>query len=451
MTTRFPRRLRAAVAFITSATLLAQTPVVLAQTVGDTSTPDAQLNIPGNVQLLGNSDPNVFRPTARVNDEIITATDVEQRLALIRLANNGQIPADQLPAVRLEIFSQLVDEILKIQEARANQITLNEADIDREFARIAAQQRLTPAQFAARLTEAGSSPASLKQQLRGDAAWQRLLGRNIDPFTQVSSEEVRILRDRLEAQRGSQEYRVGEIYLRATPDSLPQVAESARRMMEALSQGGNFVELARRNSQSSSAAQGGDLGWVRADALPPTMAQAVAGMQAGQLAGPIEVPGGISILYLIDKRQVLTADPRDATLSLKQITLTFQPGTTQARSSELAANFISRTRTIGGCGQADAVAASLGAEVISNQVVARELPAQLQPVLLGLQVGQVTPPFGNAEQGISVLVLCGRDNAQAATVPSAEDLTARLRQERVNRRAERYLRDIRRDAVITFS
>jgi peptidyl-prolyl cis-trans isomerase SurA len=48
-------------------------------------------------------------------------------------------------------------------------------------------------------------------------------------------------------------------------------------------------------------------------------------MQAGQLAGPVEVPGGFSILYLIDKRKVLTADPRDAVLSLKQISIAFSP------------------------------------------------------------------------------------------------------------------------------
>jgi peptidyl-prolyl cis-trans isomerase SurA len=51
-------------------------------------------------------------------------------------------------------------------------------------------------------------------------------------------------------------------------------------------------------------------------------------MAPGQLAGPIEIPGGFSILYLIDKRQVLTADPRDAVLSLKQISIAFPKGTT---------------------------------------------------------------------------------------------------------------------------
>jgi peptidyl-prolyl cis-trans isomerase SurA len=50
-------------------------------------------------------------------------------------------------------------------------------------------------------------------------------------------------------------------------------------------------------------------------------------VQVGQIAGPIAIPGGYSILYLVDKRKVLTADPRDAMLSLKQISISFSKGT----------------------------------------------------------------------------------------------------------------------------
>lgn len=421
---------------------------VAAQTVSDVG----GLGIPANVELFGDPDSNVFRPTARVNDEIITATDVEQRVALVRLANRGEIPADQLPSVRAEVFSQLVDEILKIQEARANEITIEASEVDAEFARIAAAQRQTPEQFAQTLAAAGSSMASLKQQIRGDVAWQSLLARNVNPFTNVSEEEVRSQLERLEAQRGQQEYRVGEIYLRATPDSLQAVVQTGRQIMEALSTGSSFPDLARRHSQATTAAAGGDLGWVKPEALPTAMAEAVGQMQPGQLAGPIQVPGGVSILYLIDQRRILTADPRDAVLSLKQISLNFAPGTTVARASELAADFAARTRTIAGCGQADAVAAAMGAELISrDQIAVRDLPAQLQGPLIALQIGQVTQPFGSPDEGVSVLVLCGRDMPTEAALPSVEAITENIQQERVNRRAQRYLRDIRRDAVIEYS
>ena len=426
---------------------------VAAQTVADTTTPDVGLSIPSDAQIFGAVNSNVYRPSATVNGEIITATDVEQRIALVRIANNGQLPDAQIQQVRLQVFSQLIDEILQIQEAKANEITISDADIDREFARIAAQLRQTPEQFTAYLAANGASAGAMKHQIRADASWQSLLERNISAFTNVSEEEVRIMLERMAAQRGTREFRIGEIYLAATPDTLAAVAENAQRILQALADGsGNFQDLARRYSNASTAAQGGDLGWVRLNQLPASLAEATQTMQPGQLAGPIEVPGGVSILYLIDQRSVLTADLRDSTLSLKQISLTFPAGTTDTRATELASNFAQVTQRIAGCGQAEEVAATLGADVISrDQIAMRELPPQLQATLGQLQIGQVTPPFGSREQGVSVLVLCGRDVPTEATLPSPEVVAEQLRQERISRRAQRYLRDLRRDAVIEYN
>lgn len=451
----FSTLLRSASARTLTAAALAAlvTAPVSAQTVSDTATPDVGLNIPSDAQILGNTNSNVYRPSATVNGEIITATDVEQRIALVRIANNGQLPDAELQRVRLQVFSQLIDETLQIQEAKASKIEIEASDIDREFARIAAQLRQTPEQFTQFLSNNGASARAMKRQIQADQAWQALLGRNIEPFTNVSTEEVASMRERMESQRGTQEYRIGEIYLAATPDTLPAVAENARRILQALGDGsGNFQDLARRYSNASTASVGGDLGWIRLSQLPSSLAEAAQSMQPGQLAGPIEVPGGVSILYLIDQRSVLTADPRDAVLSLKQISLNFPAGTTAARATELAASFTTATRGIAGCGQADQVAASLGADILSrDQISMRDLPPPLQAALAELQVGQVTPPFGSREQGVSVLVLCGRDLPEQAALPSTEDIAERLRQDRVNRRAQRYLRDLRRDAVIDYN
>ncbi|MGB3378342.1 MAG: peptidylprolyl isomerase, partial [Allopontixanthobacter sediminis] len=289
------------------------------------------LNIPENATLLGKSDPNVRRATALVNGAVITGTDVDQRTALLVAASDGEIPEAELQRVREQVLRNLIDETLKIQEAAAQEIVVEREEINRRYAQVAAQNfgSDTP-KMDAYLSSIGSSAASLKRQIEGEMAWERLQRRQIAPFVNVSEEEVRELLERMEESRGTEEFRIGEIFLAATPATRDAVLENARRIVQQLQQGGSFVAYARQFSDASTAVVGGDLGFVRLETLPAEMQTVARGMQVGQLVGPFEIPGGFEIMYLIDKRQILMADPRDAVLSLKQISISFEPGVTEA-------------------------------------------------------------------------------------------------------------------------
>ena len=105
-----------------------------------------------------------------------------------------------------------------------------------------------------------------------------------------------------------------------------------------------------------------------------------------------------------------------------------------------------------GCGNADAIAAEMGAEVVANdQLPARSLPDQLAQNMLKLSIGQYYGPFGTIEDGVRVLMLCGRDDPAVNEGPDAEALRSQLEEDRVNKRAQRYLRDLRRDAIIDYN
>ena len=90
-----------------------------------------------------------------------------------------------------------------------------------------------------------------------------------------------------------------------------------------------------------------------------------------------------------------------------------------------------------------------GEVVQQDGVKMRDLPLALQQMMLPMQVGQATQPFGSLEEGVRTLVICGRDEVDP-TAPSYDEVYSQLNEERVNNRARRYLRDLRRDAVIEF-
>jgi peptidyl-prolyl cis-trans isomerase SurA len=435
-------------------TLLCLGTAVTAQTVGDDDTGAASstLDLPKNMTVFGKTDPNVRRATAIVNGTIITGTDIEQRLALIITANGGKVADDERERLRLQVLRNLIDETLQIQEAAANDIKIDREEINQSFDRVAGNFRQSPDQFDAYLRKQGSSANSMKRQIEGELAWNRLLRRNVQPFVNVGEDEVKGVIDRLNAAKGSDEFRIGEIYLSATPENSQQIAANARNIIEQIKKGGSFQAYARQFSEASTAAVGGDLGWVRPAQLPDELAQAAASMDVGQIAGPVPVAGGFSLIYVMDKRKVLTADPRDALLSLKQLSIAFPTGTTREQAGSRANAFAEATKKIQGCGGAADIASKLGADVVDNDnVKIRDLPPQLQEMLLKLQIGESTPPFGSVEDGVRVLVLCGRDDAATANAPSFEQIQAQMEDERVNKRARIYLRDLRRDAVIDYN
>ena len=436
---------------LTAAMGLATTaPNVLAQDAVQEANP---LGLPEQPTMLADPNPNVRKATAVVNGHVITGTDLDRRVALLLNANQAEISGDELQRVRAQVLRNLIDETLQIQAAEAEEIVISDAEVDQTFARVAAQNNQRVEDMENYLSQAGSSAASLKRQIRGELAWQRLLRQKVAFFVNVSAEEVNEMMERLEASKGTDEYWLWEIFLSATQENEAAVEANAAKIVEQLRQGGSFAAYARQFSEASTAAVGGDLDWIHLAQLgDPQLETVVSQMQAGQLVGPIKIPGGYWIVYLRDKRQVLMADPRDAMLSLKQIQIGFDASAPIEQNQAKLESFTTGIQGFKGCGSVDEMAAALGANVVTNdQIRARALPEQLQEIILNLQVGETTPPFGSVEEGVRVLMLCGRDDPETAAGPDFDELMAQIEDERINKAAQRYLRDLRNDAYIEYN
>ena len=446
----FPARARYATAALVLALATAATAQDAAAPNVPTGSSASALKLPDNPQIFGQAMPSVVKATAIVNGEVITQTDIDQRLALLAIANDGKLPADQIDQLRQQVLRNLIDETLQIQAAKTAEIEVKDKDIQRTVIRVAEGVKQTPEQLGDYLKANGSSIRSLRRQIQGETAWRRLQQQKIENSVSVGDEEVKAVLDRMNASKGTQEYRVGEIFLSATSDRIPQTMQNANQIIAQLRQGASFAGYARQYSEASTAAVGGDLGWVRPEQLPEQLGNVLRSMGPGQISQPIAVPGGVSILAVQDARKILMADPRNAVLSLKQVSIAFPAGTSRAQAEATVARFAQASQNVGGCGGAERIASEFNGEVVqSDQIRLRELPPALQEIMLPLQVGQATRPFGSIEEGVRTLVICGRDEADP-TAPTFDQVFTQLSEERVNTRARRYLRDLRRDAVIEF-
>ena len=429
--------------------------------------------IPSDVVMFEKHDPNIRTATAKVNGAIITGTDIDQRVALVLAASQNQDLSDEeLQALRMQVLRNLIDETLQIQAAAAQEMTVNADEVNERYLSLAQQNfPERPEAMDEYLNKIGSSPAALKRQIEGEVAWSMLIQRNVSPFVNVSADEVNEIIKQLEESRGQFEYRLAEIYLSATPETAAATKRNAQQIMEQISKGANFQAFAKQYSESSTAAVGGDLGFVR---LPPppftqvyltgtvrdaqgrkmskSLGNGIDPLEVGQVVGPVQIPGGFVIMLLLDKRQILMADPRDAALSLKQISISFEPDVSQEEANAKVQKFAEAVSSIRGCGDAARAAGTVGASVVDNNSIrVRDLPEQLQSAMLQLQVGQATPPFGSLQDGVRVLLLCGRDDPEVAEKPDFKQIMDQIENERIGKRAQRYLRDLRNDAIIEYN
>lgn len=403
------------------------------------------------IRILGELDPTLRKAQAVVNNDIITDTDVEHRLNLVVAANGGQIDPDEKTRLRLQVIRNLIDEKIQVQQAASKDIKVSDAEIDAAFKRVATNFKQTPEGFATFLRNAGSSPASIKSQIRGELAWSRLLRRDVESKVNVGDDEVQAMIARMTASKGSEELSLRKIFLAATSENQDQVLREAAVYVGEIRAGSSFTVYARQVSQDATRNAGGSIGWVTAGQLSDNVAAVVGGLKPGETSEPIVVPGGVEIWYLDSKRQAMMGDPGDAVLNLKQLSIAFPEGITETAGQAMVKSFQTGTQAMGGCARVDEVAKSLGAEVAGREMKLKDLPPALQTIMGQLKIGQATPPFGSSKDGIRVLVLCDRDDsATQAKIPSFDEVYAQMNDERVNRQAQKLMRNLRRDAIIDY-
>ncbi|MEX6722898.1 foldase protein PrsA [Parapedomonas caeni] len=420
----------------------------LAQSVGNALDSEG---MPQNITVFGApADPNVRKASAIVNGSVITDLDVDHRLALVITASGGRIPADEVARLRLQVLRNLIDERLQILEAKENDIEVGEADVEAAFARVAQNFGQPTEQFLRFLKTNGTSGETLKDQIRAEFAWNSLLRRRVEPFVSIGDDEIQAVIDRLEAAKGQEEYRLSEIFLAATPETEAETRANAERIVTQVRAGASFVAYARQFSEASTAAVGGDMGYMMLGQLRRGLEDVVPAMRIGQVSDPIRVAGGFVIISVTDKRKVLGPDPLNAVLTVKQVAVPLAPGTSREQLMATVQKLTTAVAAGGGCGRADAIAASVGGRVDApDPQPLRSFPPGLHEQLERLQVGEATQPFGT-QTDARIIILCGRDEGQESALPSYDDVYAQLNEQRISMMARRYLRDLRRDAIVDY-
>jgi len=241
-----------------------------------------------------------------VNDDAITRSDINDRLRLI-MVSSGMPDSDEIRAKLMpQIVTVMVDEEIRLQEAKKKGIDVSREEIDKGFGDIAAQNKIDAVKFKEMLTRGGLNIETMETQIRSQVAWAKVVQQELRPKIVVSDTDVDAKLELLQSNIGKNEYLVAEIFLPV--DDVKKENDTVQLANQLLSdiRAGKapFFKVAQQFSQSAGSAQGGDLGWVQQGQIAPELDAVLPTIGPNSYSNPIRSLTGYHILMVREQRQI---------------------------------------------------------------------------------------------------------------------------------------------------
>jgi peptidyl-prolyl cis-trans isomerase SurA len=389
---------------------------------------------------------------AVVNGDVVSRGDVDNRRRLFALSTGLPVSGEVLDRLTPQVTSQLIDERLKLQEIQRRKIVVSDTDIANAITEVEARNNMPPGLLRRRLSTDGIDLRTMIDQIRVQQGWLRVLREVLGSQTQVTDAEIQEQLDLLKAQSGQQEYRVGEIFV---PGAAGAQAADAQRFADTIIQqlraGAAFAVVAAQFSQSQTALQGGDLGWVQGNQLDSEVLRIVREMPPGAISNPVRVPGGFAIVTLRGRREIGNEPAMMA--RVRQVFLPFASHLDPANPTEQQKKALETARSIStsvqSCEGMEAASAKVGqakpADPGELRVDSIGAPA-LRQIIATAPVGKPTQPL-IAEDGIAVVMVCSREMRNVG-LPDKREMSERILNERVELTSRQLMRELQRRAVI---
>ena len=392
-----------------------------------------------------------------INDDVVMKSELDEKVRTVKdqLKEQGTtLPPSSI--LEKQVLDRLILTRLQIQMAENTGIRVDDESLNRTISNIAAENKLSLAQFREILESDGYSYEKFREDIRHEILTSRLRQRQVDNRITVTDREIRNFMDNQEHQGEVEtEYSLAHILISTPEGTSASEREGAKKVAEKvvkdLKNGSDFAQLAATYSDSDDALDGGKLGWRKAGQVPTLFAESVADMQKGDNSDLIRSSSGFHIIKLLDVRsteQVVVTQTNarhilirpdelisedDARSRLQQLLLRIKGGD---EFEDLARGHSN-----------DTVSAADGGSL--GWVSPGDLVPEFEVAMNELAPGEVSSPF-KTQFGIHIVqVLERRAHDSTEDVKRAKAREA-IRQRKLEEAHQNWLREMRDDAYVEY-
>jgi|TARA_B100001250_G_C19814384_1_gene797473 peptidyl-prolyl cis-trans isomerase SurA len=384
---------------------------------------------------------NIQAISAIVNDEVISRYDVQQRVQLIISTSGIQPTKDNIVRLENQALRSLVNEKIQLQEASKLDVPSSDDEINLMLERIANGNQMSGEQILQLINSQGVKSDTLLNQIKAELLWNKIVRGRYGSYINVNEDEISIVYDRTIESIGKEQYEVSEIFIGYENEEEEKEANIlAKRLVEQLREGVAFAPVAQQFSQTSTAGQGGYLGWVTDGQLDKSINSKLKQLGKNQISEPIKTLNGIYIIKLNERTEAGGKNPLRNQFDL--MTVTFEKNN-RSDAENFSKDFVSCKRIEQLVEKYDEKEInSLGKRTLS------ELPKELHQELLSKYAGETLNPRVSGDY-IDLILICDRKDDIGLQV-SRENIEDNIYAQKIGMMSRRYLRDLRRDAVIEY-
>ncbi|MCE7504648.1 peptidylprolyl isomerase [Polynucleobacter sp. IMCC30063] len=479
-------------------TLMAGCGLAFAQNSTKTSPPPGANKVVAASPTPTSKVRNLDGVAAIVNTGYITRKDIDDRVIEIeaQMIKSGKKPPDPV-TFRKEVLERLIVEKIMLQEAESTGIIISDKELDAIIGKIAAQNKLTVAEFREKVIQNGMSLKQYRDILRSDVVLARLRDREVEGQIKISDAEVdNYIIERMQVMAaaansppaqnqepikpgsGPEEIDVAQIFIPVDPSAGLGAQTEARKKAETILKTArgdiDFMKLGAQAAKEDSKIKFQELGYRTPDRLPQIFYESVRNLGSGQVATAVlKSPAGFHILKVLDRRSLSERPPINTTAVTSSESANAEPTAPQniMVTQTLARHILARPRA--GFSDADAerklngfreqIKAKTGdfgelAKKFSEDGSAAnggllgwmgpgDLVPEFEQAMNRLQIGEVSSPV-KSQFGWHLIQVVERREAQLTVDKQRQFAKAALRERKIEQAYQDWVRQLRDNATV---
>lgn len=379
------------------------------------------------------SSQSLFAPAIRVNQEVITGFELQQRTLFLELL---RFPGNPAEVAR----KGLIEDRLRQQIMKEVGLEVPPEDIQQGIDQFASQGNLAPEEFLQALAQAGVSEETVRDFIEVQLAWRDYISARF--LSRARPTEAEIDRALGRGGGGGIQVLLSEVIIPVTPQTVGQVEEVAQQIAS-LKSYDDFSAAAAQFSASDTRNNGGRMNWLAVSTLPPALQPLILALNPGEITEPIALPNAVALFQMRGIREIATGTPRYSRIDYATYFLAGGRSAETLQTANQIAAYVDNCDDLYGVAKGQP-------ETVLDRVSAKpsEIPQDIALELAKLDPGETSTALTrNNGQTLVFLMLCNR-TADLAQDASREDVANALTQQRLQSFAESLLAQLRADAII---